>query len=194
MTEPFDAATVVNALMDSSGRGMQEVTVVISLIAPRNPFLANGTGEVLQRTAVDTDHDGTWSALLLANTEFEQAGTYYLVDETRAPGGAKWAIRVPSGGGTYQMRDLLVYVPPGDNPGTGPTVPAGTFEWVQNTPASVWTITHNLGYAPNIELVQGLDPAAPVGGMEYASRSDPNPQTTILTFGGVSTIGRALCS
>jgi hypothetical protein len=111
-------ATVTNSLMDGQGRGLREVTVRISLVAPLNPFLLNGTGEVSQRVAVDTDEDGIWTATLLGNDTFEQANTYYLVDETEAPSGLIWAIRVPSDSATYNLRDLLITPPDG-----GGTVP-----------------------------------------------------------------------
>src|SRR5690242_17234319 len=115
--------TVRNTLTAPDGRALQNVPVKIKLIAPLNPFLLNGIGEVLQVLTVDTGTTGTWSAELLAQTEFEQDNTYYLVDETCAPGGGKWSIRMPDGG-SYLLRDLLVYIPPDDNPG-GPVVVGG---------------------------------------------------------------------
>jgi hypothetical protein len=183
--------TVSNTLVDSADRGLNNVTVKVSLIAPQNPFLLNGTGEVLQTLAVDTDHDGTWSAELIANSEFDQAGTYWLVDETAAPGGGKWAILMPDGG-SYLLRDLLVYVPPGQN-GTGPTVPGHRFTWIQNAALAVWTIPHNLGYPPVIEAYQGFSLTADSDWIGWESRRDPDPNTTVLTY--LSAVaGRAFCS
>jgi hypothetical protein len=105
-------------MIDGQGRGLREVTVRISLVAPLNPFLLNGTGEVSQKVAVDTDESGVWTATLLGNDQFEQPNTYYLVDETEAPSGLTWAIRVPSDSGTYNLRDLLITPPDG-----GGTIP-----------------------------------------------------------------------
>jgi hypothetical protein len=186
------SGTVSNGLMDGAGRGLNNVTVRISLIAPLNPFLLTGVGEVIQRQAVDTDHNGIWTAALLANSEFEQADTYYLVDETCAPDGEKWAIRMPDGG-DYQLRDLLVYVPPGSN-GAGPTVPSGQRTWLQNSASDTWIIPHNLGYPPVIEVYEGLDPGVDSDWIGWHKRRDPDPNTTILTW--LSPVGpaRAYCS
>lgn len=185
-------AFVVNQLRDGSGRGMQDVTVRIQLIAPHNPFLLTGIGEVIQAVAVDTDHTGIWTAELTGNDQMEQANTYYLVDETAAPGGSKWAIRVPTDTLTHQMRDLLVYVPPGSN-GAGPTVPGGTFEFVQSAAANEWVIPHQLGYRPVIEALEGLSEGSNSDGLEWSTRRDPDVYTTVLTWGS-PVAGRAYCS
>jgi hypothetical protein len=183
--------TVTNVLVDGQGRGLNNVTVRVSLIAPANPFLLNGIGEVLQTVPADTDHDGTWTAALIANDEFEQAGNYWLVDETEAPGGQKWAIRMPDGG-NYMLRDLLVYVPPGSNP-TGPTVPGGRFTWNQNSADRIWTIPHNLGFPPVIEAYEGFNLTADSDWIGWDKRRDPDVNTTVLTY--LSPVsGRAFCS
>lgn len=118
MTEPVGhRATVINSLMDGTGRALQNVTVRIRLIAPGDPFLVNGIGEVLSEVAVDTDHDGQWSATLLLNSEFEQAGNYYLADERCVPGGFAWPFRLTEEGSTHWLSDLLIAVPP---PGVDP--------------------------------------------------------------------------
>jgi hypothetical protein len=183
--------TVHNVLTAPDGRALQNVSVRIKLIAPHNPFLINGIGEVLSQVTVDTGTSGEWSAELLANSEFEQEQTYYLVDETCAPGGQKWAIRMPDGG-DYELRDLLVYVPPGENP-TGPTVPGGRFTWVQNTPDIHWTIPHRLGYPPVIEAYLGASQTADSDWIGWEKRRDPDDQTTILTYLR-PVAGRAYCS
>jgi hypothetical protein len=109
---------VTNTLIDGTGRGLEEVTVRISLIAPLNPFLLNGTGEVVQKLAVDTDHNGAWTATLPANDTFEAPDNYWLVDETEAPDGHLWAIRMPDGTATHTLRSLLIDAPTG--PGSPP--------------------------------------------------------------------------
>jgi hypothetical protein len=139
---------VTNSIMDAQGRGLREVTVHISLISPLNPFLLNGTGEVLSRVAVDTNETGIWTANLTPNDQLEQTGTYYIVDETEAPGGLKWPIVVPDGPGPYQMRDLLVPLPPDTNPGGPVQIKGIAYEHQQVVASSVWTIHHNLGFKP----------------------------------------------
>lgn len=53
----------------------------------------------------------------------------------------------------------IVTVGPQGPPGaTGPTGPAGppgasAFVFTQSTPATTWTINHNLGYLPSVELM-----------------------------------------
>lgn len=102
-------------IIDGSGRGLNDVTVRLTLIAPLNPFLLNGSGEVIQRVAVDTDHDGVWTALLTPNSQFESPDTYWLVDETEAPDGRLWPITMPddpnTGPVTHNLRDLLIDAP-----------------------------------------------------------------------------------
>jgi hypothetical protein len=177
--------------MDGAGRGLNNLTVRISLIAPNNPFLLDGSGEVIQRLAVDTDHTGIWTAELLANSEFEQADTYYLVDETCAPDGEKWTIRMP-GAGVFELRDLLVYVPPGEN-GSGPTVPSGQYTHIQNTADRFWTIVHNLGYPPVIEAYEGVSLGVDSDWIGWNKRREIDANTTLLTY--LSPVsGRAYCS
>jgi hypothetical protein len=184
--------TVRNELTDGAGRALQNVTVKISLIAPRNPFLLNGLGEVLQAVAVDTGTSGVWVASLLANAEFEQADTYYVVDETCAPGGQKWAIRMPDGG-DYELRDLLVHIPPGDS-GTGPTVPGGVFQFEQSFASAEWVIPHGLGYPPVIQCLEGVGAREdPADGLWWRYRLDPDLNSTVLQF-GAPVSGRAYCS
>ena len=44
--------------------------------------------------------------------------------------------------------------PPGPTGSPGPTGPVGgAFMFVQNTPSSVWTIPHNLGYPPAVTVI-----------------------------------------
>jgi hypothetical protein len=143
--------TVTNTLTDPSGRGLRDVTVRIALISPANPFLRNGSGEILSATAVNTDDTGTWSALLTPASALADPTAYYLVDETCAPGGHRWPIAVPDGDGPFTLQDILAPVPA--TPGSGPTTVFGAnYHHDQATPARVWTITHNLGYRPNLRV------------------------------------------
>lgn len=192
MSTPVVRGEVHNTLTAPDGRALQNVPVSIALIAPANPFLINGIGEVLTRVTVDTGTSGTWSAELIANGEYEQENTYYLVDETCAPGGQKWAIRMPDDG-SYELRDLLIFVPPGQNSG-GPTVPGGRFTWIQNTPAATWTIPHQLGYPPVIEVLAGLDVTADSDWLGWDLRRDPDNLTTVLTWKRPVGPARAYCS
>lgn len=118
MTQPEgQRGTVINTLMDGTGRGLQNVTVTIKLIAPGNPFLVNGIGEVVAQFPADTDHTGQWSADLLLNSEYEQEGNYYLADERCAPNGFAWPFRITAAGETHWLNELLIPVPP---PGVNP--------------------------------------------------------------------------
>jgi len=184
--------TVRNTLTAADGRALQNVRVSIKLIAPLNPFLLNGIGEVLQVVTVDTGTSGTWSAELLANTEYEQENTYYLVDETCAPGGGKWSIRMPDGG-SYLLRDLLIYIPPDENPGGPVVVGGGSHVHTQSSPDDTWVINHRLGYPPNIDVLGNLDPQTPADWIGWNSRTDPTPDQTILKY-LAPVIGRAVCS
>jgi len=177
--------TVTNTLVDETGRPLQNVTVRISLISPLNPFLLNGAGEVLSSAAVDTDHNGVWSADLVASSLLEQANSYYLVDESAAPDGLRWPIRVPDGAGPFQLRDVLVEVPPTFSPG-GPVMVRGVwFHHEQVSPASVWTITHNLGFRPNWRVADSA--GAPWHGWTI---TDPDVNTSVIDL-GVSMAGTA---
>lgn len=124
---------VFNRLTAPDGRPLQNQTARITLRAPGNPFTTL-TSEVIQAHAEDTNTTGIWIADLIPNAEYEQAGTWYHVDERdglRIPD-AQWDFRVPSvpnpvaipgvPAGTYWIRDLLIVAP---NPGGDfPPVPA----------------------------------------------------------------------
>jgi hypothetical protein len=151
--------SVTNTLIDGTGRGLENVTVRISLIAPLNPFLLDGTGEVIQKVAVDTDHDGSWTATLTANDSFEATDTYYLVDETDAPHGMLWTIRMPEGTDTYTLRSLLI-TPPSNN-GTPPFQYSLDDLTDVNTageaPGDVLTYSSNNVWVPGPPSVQPLE-------------------------------------
>lgn len=66
---------------------------------------------------------------------------------------------------------------------TGPQGPAGTFNptdlgyvHIQNTPSTTWTITHGLGFIPNITVVDSG------GTVVEGSYNYPNANTVVLTF------------
>jgi len=69
--------------------------------------------------------------------------------------------------------------PQGPQGPTGPQGPSGGFfTFTQASPASTWTITHNLGYQPNISVVDS-------GGSQVEGEtvwSSPNSLT--ITFSG----------
>lgn len=116
---------VFNILTSPEGRPLHHQTVRITLHAPGNPFTSNTlTSEVINGTAEDTNAAGRWEADLIPNSEYDQAGTYYVADERDGLRGASaadfvHAFVVPATGGPYWIRDLLI-IPP--NPG-GPTPP-----------------------------------------------------------------------
>lgn len=152
-------SSVTNTLIDGTGRGLQDVTVRISLIAPLNPFLLNGTGEVISKVAVDTDHDGAWTATLTPNDQFEATDTYYLVDETEAPSGQLWAIRMPDDSNTYTLRQVLITPPSGEG------LPPFEFELDDLTdvnttgelPGDVLTFNSNRQWVPALPQVVPLE-------------------------------------
>lgn len=113
---------VFNVLTSPEGRPLQRQTVVFSLRAPGNPFTTLSS-EVVQLHAEDTNTSGRWEANLIPNSQFEQAGTYYHVDERDGlkGDGMQWDFVVPATGGPYWVRDLLV-IPP-DPGGEFPPVP-----------------------------------------------------------------------
>lgn len=141
---------VTNTLTDASGHPIVGASVRILLISPANPFLLNGSGEILSQVPTETDDTGTWSVTLTPNDQLEQDNTYYLVDETCVPGGVIWPIAVPEGAGPFLLRDLLVAVPTDHNPG-GPVQILGgqiAYHHEQGPASSLWTIHHNLGFRP----------------------------------------------
>ena len=175
---------ITNTLTDPGGTPLRGLPVGISLITPLNPFLLNGSGEVLSRITVDTDNTGTWVADLVASSLLDSATAYYLVDETCAPGGQRWAITVPDGPGPFLLRDVLVAVT-GGGP-TGPSVVLGAhYHHDQTVPSQLWTIVHNLGYRPAVRVKDSA------GGDWYGwTVVDDQPnQMTIdvgLSFGGTA--------
>lgn len=177
--------TVTNTLTDGAGRPLQEVTIRISLIAPLNPFLLNGAGEILNAVAVDTDHNGVWSVDLTASSALEMTNSYYLVDESQAPGGLRWPIRVPDGAGPFQLRDCLVSVPTDSNPGGPTSVRGPAYHHEQVMASSIWTIVHNLGFRPNWRIADSA--GAPWHGWTI---TDPDLNTSVIDL-GVSMAGTA---
>lgn len=113
---------VFNVLTNPSGRPLQNQTARITLRAPGNPFTELGS-EVFQRFAVDTNTTGRWEADLIPNDQYEQAGTWYHVDQRDGLDfpDAEHDFRVPSTGGPYWLRDLLITPP--DPGGNFPPVP-----------------------------------------------------------------------
>jgi hypothetical protein len=91
---------------------------MVRLIANGNPFLANGQGEVIQETAVSTNNSGEWSADLTPQLSLEAGnGTYYEADERDGlRDGKVWRFQVPTSGGPYWLRNVLIDGPPPSAP------------------------------------------------------------------------------
>lgn len=108
---------VFGILTDPSGRPMQRQTVRVGRQPVGNPFDTAG-GAVIQVGAYDTDTDGRWEANLIPSSQYEDAGQYYLADarDGMRIGDAQWTFRVPDTGGPFNIRDLLVTVPPAGTP------------------------------------------------------------------------------
>lgn len=64
---------------------------------------------------------------------------------------------------------------------------SGSYLHVQDVPAAEWTIVHNLGFYPNVTVVDSADSAV-LGDISY-----PTVNTVIATFGGAFG-GRAFLS
>ena len=78
------------------------------------------------------------------------------------------------GSGTYTSWMFGITGSPGATGATGPV--GGTYDYVQGTPAAVWTIVHNLGYRPQVSVV---DSANSIVEGDY---SYPDSNTMVLTF------------
>jgi hypothetical protein len=93
--------------------------------------------------------------------------------------------------------DVLTFTGADWEPRPAPTAssaPSGHVVIDQVAPNSVWTIVHNLGYAPNITCFDSA--GNPISGVRQWP--DPNPNTSIVRFyaGGTpaSTSGQSVCS
>lgn len=61
----------------------------------------------------------------------------------------------------------------------GPPGPAGgTYHYIQSSPSAVWTINHNLGFYPNVTIVDSA------GSVVEGDVTYPNTNTMVLTFTG----------
>lgn len=61
----------------------------------------------------------------------------------------------------------------------GPPGPAGgTYHHIQSSPSAVWTINHNLGFYPNVTIVDSA------GSVVEGDVTYPNTNTMVLTFTG----------
>jgi hypothetical protein len=70
----------------------------------------------------------------------------------------------------------VVYVPFETAPGSGEVSADAAFVYTQNSPASTWTIIHNLGYRPTVTLI--------VGGEEVETDVDyPSNSMVVVMFG-----------
>ena len=103
-------------LVTPGGRPLHRAAIPIVAVAPMNPLLVDGHGEVLSKVTPDTNTDGIWRVSLLPTSSFARRDAYYTADE-RSYGGQLWLFRVPDDGGPYRLSDLLVEAPPiGDDP------------------------------------------------------------------------------
>lgn len=108
---------VFGILTDPSGRPMQRQTVRITRLPVGNPF-DTAHGAVIQVGAYDTDTDGRWDANLIPSSSYEDTGQYYQADcrDGLRIADAVFTFQVPATGGPYNIRDLLVTVPPVGTP------------------------------------------------------------------------------
>lgn len=76
--------------------------------------------------------------------------------------------------------------PKGDTGDVGPPG-VGGFDFTQSTPAATWTINHNLGYRPGVDLFT-------VGGVEMEAEVVHLSLNTTLVYFLTPTAGSARCS
>lgn len=138
-------------------------------------YIANG-----QRVEAEYKIGGIAQELDISNTSLviDRSGTYLL--ELIGNLGQVLLIARPnyvSYSDPYLSRGL-----PGQ---PGPPGPAGAaFEFVQNTPALIWNINHNLGYRPSVELLT-------VGGVEFNSNVVHINTDTVQVINNLAIAGRA---
>lgn len=71
----------------------------------------------------------------------------------------------------------LIIAAKGDEGPEGPTGgTGGSFAYEQITPSATWTIDHNLGYIPNVTVIDGL------GREVMGDIAHPTLNQTVLTF------------
>lgn len=102
---------------------------------------------------------------------------------TVAPsGGPSVTIVAPQTTPTYKL-SVTTQGPPGP-----PGASAAGFDFVQASPASVWTIAHNLGFRPSVSV-------ATVGGVEVEGGEVLHLTTNVLTITfDVAFAGTARCN
>lgn len=129
-------------LMTPSGRPLRRAAVPITAVAPLNPLLKHGDGEVLSRATPDTNLDGIWRVRLFPTSAFQRTDAFYVADETKW-GGERWEFTVPDGGGPYRLEDLLLFSPPaGDGP-AGPVQRMNDLEDVEAPAGAVGVLTRS---------------------------------------------------
>ena len=135
-------------LRTPGGRPLHRAVVPVEAVAPSNPLLINGYGEVLSRATPDTNTDGIWRTRLIPSSAYARLDAYYTADERRY-GGPLWLFRVPDTGGPYRLADLLLDEPPvGEAPDGSGGGAIASYVHRQDTASGTWVANHGLGRRP----------------------------------------------
>lgn len=199
---------VSNKILTPAGNPVANVPVFISL-RPEGCFRTSDSAELVSPLVLATDATGFWTTPLEDNLNITPVGSYYEIEERVPPmyGGTQiWNIYVLGVGGNVgdlwtNQNPPAPYIPvyegpqgPEGLPGPpGPPGPpgdsaAGGYVHDQMTPASLWTIDHNLGFRPGGIHVSDSEGADVEGEVTYITDN----QLTIEFAGAFS--GRAIVS
>jgi hypothetical protein len=115
----------------------------------------------------DKKDSGSWASYTVTANAVD-SGSYFLI-----------AVSYTGSAGTAQGNNLacLLVVQGGGGGGAGLAIPDVSYRHYQSTASNVWTITHNLGFRPNVTVVDSGGTEAIPGTVKYQSDS-----VVVLTF------------
>ncbi len=166
----MSTVVIQNTVTASDDTPLAGVAVRIELQTNSAGLHTPGVGassSLTQPVTVVTDQNGQWSVGLVPNSQITQpTGTYYLVSE----GGYLSTIVVPSGGGPYELSQVLTGTPP--TPSVQYVLAPGAVQ-VERAGTAV-------GTRPTINLIQGSGMTVTVADNPGANRVD----VTLVSTGG----------
>jgi len=168
-TGALNAGTVtITGSRGSTGAGYSDVTSTTSFAMATGPS-----------TFVLTTILGYHAYVVGQRVRISNTSSIYVEGTITAVSSTSMTVNVTllNGSGTYTSWTFGITGSPGATGPAGPAGPVGgTYDYVQGTPAAVWTIVHNLGYRPQVSVV---DSANNVVEGDY---SYPDANTMVLTF------------
>ncbi|MFI8942742.1 hypothetical protein [Streptomyces syringium] len=197
--------------MPSLPAGMQTVTVTGTYLHPNgNPFTGRVTFTpepvvvtsaqhdtiILGTVEAQPNDDGTITAILLAT---DAAGitptgwTYRVTERWYEAPGRTYPLSLPAAAPAVDLADVAPTAPAAGEyvVVTGPPGPVGppgaTYQHTQGTPAATWQVNHQLGYRPNISIINGA------GRVVYADIEHSTTNLAVITF-PTAFAGTATCS